>query len=628
MITHIFIQGMFSHFSFEAAPHIEVNHEISVKMCQDIHDARKFLWNERHYAVKIGVNSISTTSSGSLQYDAKSGTVSCLGENARREEDSEQIVQETLVFEHLTLTLSKERGKQLVQGDQTLVILSGPEHGVELTRGEVRRGGVSLGPITYVLDPMEARAQEQCPVAVLREKLTLMRTSESEASHRQQPLQDPDKLDWKNSSLFPTAVIWQNSDIAIHLKKKIRLPPQCKTVADSVFFETNHDSILASPDADPTFIDQIKSNPLDFLTLSNLADESRSDLVHAHVDSLLRNLSAEVQRMDCQDQFEQLWSNTGEETKAGQKRRMVRNGEVMFELLCNKVDLEPGYSNPVAGPTCTQALPVQLPRSQNRMGRKEQQLFLEANTRYLSFSSKKTPCPVQHLAPAAYEAQSGRHVFWNGTAMEYLQQEVLQTQLLKKKYQDLEQFDLNQDLESTGVETEQQLHAGSLFLEYKQFVEVERREDLAGNPPIWDGGQTSSSSQRAHSWYMGARAGIGELSSSALKVAGLGWTTQIVKGLEKMMEWIAPLGHIGGAIYALSLLTGLLTHLIRFMVLAYTMPGTKMTTLLALSRSGEARVRHNLSQEMESLIRRQVAENVQGEMAVARAEKRQGDTRL
>ena len=70
--------------------------------------------------------------------------------------------------------------------------------------------------------------------------------------------------------------------------------------------------------------------------------------------------------------------------------------------------------------------------------------------------------------------------------MEYLQQEVLQAQLLKKKYQDIEQFDLNQDLESTGVETEEQLHAGSLFLEYKQFVEVDRREDLAGNPPIWE----------------------------------------------------------------------------------------------------------------------------------------------
>ena len=98
--------------------------------------------------------------------------------------------------------------------------------------------------------------------------------------------------------------------------------------------------------------------------------------------------------------------------------------------------------------------------------------------------------------------------------------------------------------------------------------------------------------------------------------------------MEMMVDWIAPLGHIGGAIYALSLLAKVLTQVIRFMVLAHTMPGTKMTTLLALSVSGQSRVKHNLSQEMESLIKRQVLENVQGEMAVARAEKRQGDTRL
>ena len=211
--------------------------------------------------------------------------------------------------------------------------------------------------------------------------------------------------------------------------------------------------------------------------------------------------------------------------------------------------------------------------------------------------------------------------------MEYLRQEVLQAQLLKKKYRDLEQFDLNQDLESTGVETQEQLHAGSLFLEYKHFVEVDRREDLAGNPPIWDGEQTSSSGKRAHSWYMGAKAGMSELSSSALKVVGLGWTTQLMRGLEEMMGWITPLAHIGGAVYALSLMTKVLTQIIRFIVLAYTMPGTKVSRLLALSVSGQTRVRHNLSLEMESLIKRQVMENVQGELAVARAEKRQEGAR-
>ena len=85
------------------------------------------------------------------------------------------------------------------------------------------------------------------------------------------------------------------------------------------------------------------------------------------------------------------------------------------------------------------------------------------------------------------------------------------------------------------METQDQLHAGSLFLEYKQFVEVNQREDLAGNPPTWDGGQISSSGRRAHSWYLGAEAGMNELSSSALNVVGLGWTTKLVRGLEEMI---------------------------------------------------------------------------------------------
>ena len=79
--------------------------------------------------------------------------------------------------------------------------------------------------------------------------------------------------------------------------------------------------------------------------------------------------------------------------------------------------------------------------------------------------------------------------------------------------------------------------------------------------------------------------------------------------------------------YALSLMTKVLVQIIRFAVLAYTMPGTKVSRLLTLSVSGQSRVRHNLSLELESLIKRQVIENVQGELAVARAEKRQEGAR-
>ena len=73
-----------------------------------------------------------------------------------------------------------------------------------------------------------------------------------------------------------------------------------------MFYETNHDTILASPDAEPRFIDQLRENPLDYLTMVNLAEESRADLLHSHVDELLRNLSSRIEKMDCQNQFQQL----------------------------------------------------------------------------------------------------------------------------------------------------------------------------------------------------------------------------------------------------------------------------------------------------------------------------------
>ena len=126
---------------------------------------------------------------------------------------------------------------------------------------------------------------------------------------------------------------------------------------------------------------------------------------------------------------------------------------------------------------------------------------------------------------------------------------------------------------------------------------------------------------------MNAKASVGELSSSALNVVGLGWTTRVMKGMEEFIEWLKPLAHIGGAIYASCLLWSILTKIVRFAVLAYTLPGTKMTQLLSLAISGQNRTKYDLSQEMEALVKRKVSENIQGELAVARAERRQEESR-
>ena len=100
-----------------------------------------------------------------------------------------------------------------------------------------------------------------------------------------------------------------------------------------------------------------------------------------------------------------------------------------------------------------------------------------------------------------------------------------------------------------------------------------------------------------------------------------------MRGMEEFIEWLTPLAHIGGAVYASCLLWSILTKIVRFAVLAYTLPGTKMTQLLSLAISGQNRTKYDLSQEMEALVKRKVSENIQGELAVARAERRQEDSR-
>ena len=97
----------------------------------------------------------------------------------------------------------------------------------------------------------------------------------------------------------------------------------------------------------------------------------------------------------------------------------------------------------------------------------------------------------------------------------------------------------------------------------------------------------------------------------------------MAKGIEEMLDWVTPFAHIGGTIYALGLFWSFLVKIIRFAILAYTLPGTKLTRLLSLSVSGQSRTRHDLTREMESLVKRKVSENIQGELAFARAERRQ-----
>ena len=196
---------MFSHFSYDTPPSIEVPHKISVQSCLQMHQERKFTWKGRSFSLALGENSFALTTEGSLRYDQASGSVSCQGKSIGLKEGSEQQVDESILFESLNIKITKEQGKQLLAGQQSLVITSGEDHGVELSREEVQRGGVSLRAVTYALDPIDDVRHQSCPLAVLRKKVDMIRIAETGDDGGQTVvLQDPHSLHHPPDQLLHT----------------------------------------------------------------------------------------------------------------------------------------------------------------------------------------------------------------------------------------------------------------------------------------------------------------------------------------------------------------------------------------------------------------------------------------
>ena len=612
--------GMFSHFSYDTPPSIEVPHKISVQSCLQMHQERKFTWKERSFSLALGENSFALTTEGSLRYDQASGSVSCQGKSIGLKEGSEQQVDESILFESLNIKITKEQGKQLLAGQQSLVITSGEDHGVELSREEVQRGGVSLRAVTYALDPIDDVRHQSCPLAVLRKKVDMIRIAETGDEGGKGDWRDAGAI--KNDSLRIKSLIWTNADLALHQKQEIKLPEQCQITPGTRFFQTNHDQVILSPNASPQFIATVQENPLDYLSISNLGENSRADLTHAHVDQMMRNLSSEIERLECVNQIDQLLKNEKGELPSGQKKRFVRAGELLYQMICERIEVQPGYKEVLAEDTCTKDLPVYIRSSQHNPAYQARTLFLEPVTRYLSFSSKRVPCEVQALAPPIFETRLSNYIFWNGSSANYLKKEVLAAEKLKKKYEFLEKFDLNDDMETDGLESDKMVRESNLFLEYSQFVETDRREDLQGSPPVWSN-QGSGAAQRAHSWFLGTKALSRELTSSALAASGLGWTTKVIRGIEELLDWLKPLALCGGLYVAMSLIVSGLMKLGRLVIFSYAMPGAGFRQLLSLSISGESRTKHQIQQEMQDLLETQVADGVQTHLAIMRAESRQ-----
>ena len=603
--------GMFDHWAWDSPPQISVSQSLSTRECTQLHEERVLHWSGQKYPIKMGANAISAIEAGSLRYDAQGATVVCTGNEARLEREGSQVVEAALVMEHLKVTLTREKGEKLLSDPRTLVITSGSHHGVEWSRHEVDKGGAQLGTVTFVLEASHLNQAPKCPLALLRNQVKMTRVSRSSSSS---PLRDPAAVNLSDPMLQVTAVVWTNSQLAVHQLDPVSLPATCGT---GLFYKTNHNNILLSENTSPEAMSSIKNNALNYLTLSNLADSSRNDLVHFHVEELFANLTEQIEDLQCVGTLEQMYNSepaSGDQVKV----RYVEAGEVVFRLLCPRVEILPGRGPEAAGgeQVCTKQIPVHTQSSSTH-----QVMYLEAGSRYLMTSSKILPCSVHQLAPTVYEANSGNFIYFNGSKVLYLNAEVKQTLDLQRKFSRIELFDINKDVDLTGLESAQQLEQSSLFMEYNRFLEVDQRQDLDGSPSVQHA--RTSGGQSVHSWWLQSHGMASDLSQEALAVVGFSWITKVWRFVTETLASLRPLATIGGMIYFIRIIVSILSKIFRLMLVLYTRPGQPLRKSIRLSVSGRSRREEIMEEQMSRLIDQRVTASLGTELAVMRAKSRQ-----
>ena len=610
--------GMFDHFAWDAPPHVSVPQKLSVRECQQLHEERVLTWGDQRFPIKIGTNSISATVDGSLRYDPKSATVVCTGTLAHLERGSKDMVEESLTFEHISLTLRRERGRKLLTADRTLIVTTGEHHGVQWTTQEVARGGAQLDTVTFIVDGQGTEGPPKCPLAILRNKLKMTRLTRGDSP--QSALVTPRSVNFSDPKIQVKAVVWTNSELAVHQLEPIDLPAQCGT--SSTFFRTNHQNIIISPDTSDQTLKNIQNNALDYLSLSGIAEASRNDLIHAHVESLFANFSRQINALECARFYEEVHGNDAP-AEDQVRVRYLEAGEVVFRLICPRVEVTPG---PLEGPTgsdpvCTKQMPVHLSSAGKRRGRNKGTLYLEASSRYLMSSSKVLPCSVHSLAPTVYETNSGNFIFYNGSDVQYLKAEVRDKQELRRKFNEVELFDINKDSEMTGLESSQQMEQSGLFMEYSRFLEVTSRADLAGAPSVQQA--KTSGGERVHSWWVQAHALSSDLSQEALAAVGMSWIVKTYRMIGEVFRALHPLASLGGLTYFFAAVLSCASKIFRLILVLYSRPGESLKKALRLSLSSQSRNQEYMDEQVTRLLDQRLSESVGTEMAVIRARMRQ-----
>ena len=385
--TQDFLCGWQSWGELLSPPKVGAPKLISPTACKQMWSRKLFTDSSygKTFPIEEGVNHFAYQARGSLQVSGES--VYCSGNTGRI--STGELVQKSMVFKSIRLTLGRLKGRREFKDNGNAVITQGELTGTEIVASEVTGRSVIMGQVTILLGSNFFKSQ--CPLAAVRKDLVMFQVPNPSSSGHKLTARPGDRMygalhDTEQELGTPNLEPWvlllsQASDLVINLGREYSVPSQC--MLKGKFYETSHAHIVAALEGESEE-KEMSLLPLDLELVSASDYSARLDLLSYLTSVSLEHLQKKEQEDVCLGDPKQVFTalRRSEITKGIGRRRYLTAGEMIVQAQCEEVQVGFSLLEGAREVNCTAMIPVREISEDGVL--QGPQWWLAPSTRYLS----------------------------------------------------------------------------------------------------------------------------------------------------------------------------------------------------------------------------------------------------
>lgn len=393
--TQDFLCGWQSWGELLAPPRVSVPTPVPPMAC-------KQLWSRKLYTdtaygktfpIEEGVNHFAYQARGSLQVSGES--VYCSGNTGRI--STGELVQKSMLFKSVRLTLGRLKGRRQFKGEGEAVITQGELSGTALDPKQVSGRAIVMGQVTILLGANFFKSA--CPLSVVRRGLVMFQVPNPAGVDHKLSAKPGDRMyaalhDTEEEMGVPKLHPWvlllsQSSDLVINLGNHFMLPDHCSM--DGEFFKTSHAHIVAALDP-KTEEKEMDLLPIDLELVAASDYSARIDLLSYLTTVALDHLQKKEEEKICLGDPKQVFTalRRSDQQKGLGRMRYLTAGEMIVQAQCHEVNVGYNLLPDSEFSNCTAMIPV---RKLTDAGHLEgPQWWLSPSTRYLSRTPTSRHC--------------------------------------------------------------------------------------------------------------------------------------------------------------------------------------------------------------------------------------------